>query len=293
MTDFLRRYFLIEGSPVPLAIFRIILGASITLEATQNLKRTAYYTPETFHFPYLDAITPLSEEAVVTLFTIQLVFAIGLTLGAATRISALGILATQGYAFLICALNFRNHVYLELLFTGILLFSACGAALSVDSLVRTLWKRRHDENTPWMPHWVPITAQRVVGLQACCVYFYAAMHKATPGFLSGYPLSRFLPRAIRKSTVGNLLFEPQTLAAAADVMANETWAALASWLTLGTEGFLAVGLLFRPTRLAAILVGIGLHLGIGLTMDIVTFGTVLTGAYFCFWTPRTRPQGTA
>jgi hypothetical protein len=292
VSERLRAYFLIEGSPLPLALFRIALGVALVIEATQNLKRVSFYTPQTFHFPYFQWITPLSEAGATTLFTWQLVFAVCFGLGLLTRVSAVGVLATQGYAFLICALNFRNHVYLELLMTTVMLFSACGAALSIDALARWAWRWWHQDTRPALhPTWVPITAQRVIGLQICIVYLYATLHKANPGFLSGYPLSRVLPRAIRKSTVGNWLFSPETIQAAADWIATEHWSALAAWLTVGAEGFLAFGLLFRPTRLAAVCVGIGLHLGIGLTMDIVTFGVVMTAAYICFWIPRTRAQG--
>ncbi len=293
MIERLRSYFLVEGSPLSLGIFRVIFGVALVIEATQNLKRVGYYTPSTFHFPYFDWISPLSESTMTTIFTWQLVFAVCFGLGFLTRLSAAGVLLTQGYAFLICALNFRNHVYLELLVTTVLLFSACGAAVSVDAVIGWAWRRwRHKaQDNPMHPEWVPITAQRVIGLQICCVYLYAALHKATPGFLSGYPLSRFLPRAIRNSTVGRWALPPDVLQAAADAMATESWSALAAWLTVGAEGFLAVGLLFRPTRLAAVCVGIALHLGIGLTMDIVTFGLVMTAAYLCFWTPRLRAQG--
>jgi uncharacterized membrane protein YphA (DoxX/SURF4 family) len=288
----LRRYFLVEGSPVPLALFRIVLGISVAIEASQNFKRVAYYTPQTLHFSYLDIVAPLPAQTMETLFAVQLVCAIGLTLGLLTRLSAAGVLLTQGYAFLVCALNFRNHVYLELLLTFILLFSACGAALSLDSVARRLWRARRAPAQPrtWWPHWVPITAQRVVGLQICCVYLYAALHKLTPGFLSGYPLGTALARAVPRSTVLQWILDPAELAALAQSVSGEPWSSLTAWLTVGAEGFLAVGLLFKPTRIAAVMVGVGMHLGIGVTMDIVTFGLVMTGAYICFWTPRTRPQ---
>ncbi|MEO1270690.1 MAG: hypothetical protein AAFX99_21595, partial [Myxococcota bacterium] len=130
---FLRRAFLIEGSPYPLGIYRILLGLTVMYEAWHNFRRIPYYTPETFHFPYVDFIQPLpigalprqlpSNEVlwaalgqltwpntIEMLFAWEFLFAILLAVGLLTRASALGILLTQGYALFICQLNFRNHI---------------------------------------------------------------------------------------------------------------------------------------------------------------------------------------
>ncbi len=300
----LSRYFLVEGSPLPLALFRMGLGFTIALEATHSVARIPYYTPQTFHFAYIDFISPLSPEVLTQLLDSQYLFGLALALGLLTRFAALGVLLTQGYLFFICQLNFRNHIYLMLLLTTLTLFSQAGRAWSIDAILRWGWNTQiaGDKTANLNPPWINITAQRLVGLQVCLVYFYAVLHKINPGFLTGYPLGKALSRTVARCWLQrNYPTLPETFlgapspgydtwfAWASATIAMPQWAALISYLTLFTEGFLAVGLLWKPTRMTAVVLGIGLHLTIGFTMDIVTFGLYMTLAYLCFWTPHVRP----
>lgn len=316
----LRGYFFIEGSPLPLALFRVGFGLTLLYEAHHNFRRIAYYTPETFHFPYTDAVTPLPLDlarrvpaddlvsatlsqlawpnTIELLFGWELVFAALVVVGLFTRVSLVGLLLTQGYAFLICQLNFRNHVYLMLLLGVLLLLAPCNRTLSLDAGLRALWRKftaKTDQKSPQdASHdrraWVPLVAQRMIGLQVCLVYFWATLHKLQPGFLSGYPMGKAVSRAIPRATPLQALLEPAQIQALSDLFANPKWQPLLAYLTVFTEGFLAIGLLFRSTRIAAIVLGLGLHVSILLSMDIRTFGAIMCAAYFCFWVPYQRPM---
>lgn len=275
------------SDPRPLALFRVVLGLALLLESWTNLQRAHLYTPETFHIPYVPWIEPQSAEDITTLFEIGRGAALALTLGLFTRTAALVGLLSLGYAFLICQLNFRNHVYLELTLLLLLSLSAAGHRWSLDALLQKLLKR------PPKPA-PPILIQRLVGYQICIVYFYATLHKISPGFLSGYPLGKALSRAIPRSKTLGALLEPDVLQKAGTILLEPAWSVPISYLTVATEGFLALGLLFRRTRPLAVALGISLHLGIAVGMDIYTFGLVMTGAYFCFWTPEySAPSHTA
>ncbi len=287
----LAAYLMVEGSPWPLGIFRVILGASICFDARENLKRVNFYTPDAFHFPYFDFIVPLSPEQLLTLFDWEFTFAVMLLLGLATPVAAAGVLLTQGYVLLICQLNFRNHIYLTLLMTLLVMISPAWRVLSVDGLLRWAWFRLKGEpERAAAPRWVTITTQRLIGLQVSIAYLYAALHKLNPGFLTGYPLSKALSKTLPRSyVVREGYLAPETAQWLADRVSEPSWSALVAYLTIFSEGFLALGLLFRSTRLAAVIVGVGLHLSIGLSMDILTFGVLMVGGYVCFWAPRLRP----
>ncbi len=286
----LQAWFFAQGSPLPLALFRISMGLTLLVESTTNLKRVDLYTPQTFHLPYISWIEPLPLAQIATLFTTQRILAALLLLGLATRPVIVALIALQTYVFLICQLNFRNHIYLELLMLSLMLFSASGSTWSLDAQIKKLfWRWRKQPSRGLVPHWVPLMPQRLIALQVSVVYFYAALHKMTPGFLSGYPLGLALSRAVPRSRAAQALLDPPALEALGLALADPAWSSLISILTVAAEGFLALGLLSKATRPAAIIVGVGLHLGIALGMDIYTFGMVMISAYFCTWTPRQRP----
>jgi len=310
--DALTGYFLIEGSPIPLAMFRFMLGITVMYEASHNFRRISYYTPDTFHFPYLKAISPLPigdlaretlqtagpdallgvmlanlawPDTIEMLFAWEFVFGALLAVGLLTRLGAVGVLLTQGYALFICQLNFRNHIYLLLLLVLIVLFSPANKALSFDALFRRFLSRGAHVTKA---RWVPLMTQRLVGLQLVIMYFWAAVHKLQPGSLTGYPVGRAVSRAIKKASFSNWALTPEQVAQLSEIFADPEWQPLFGHLTVLTEGFLAIGLLIPQTRLAAVFVGIGLHFGIFATMDIRTFGLLSVSAYICFWLPRSR-----
>ncbi len=287
----LQAYLMVEGSPWPLAIFRVLLASSLVFEASENVKRIKYYTPKTFHFPYVDFITPLPAEQIQQIFEWQYIFAVMVLIGALTPLAALGVILTQGYVFFICQLNFRNHIYMALLFTFLLMVTPCARTLSVDAGLRwAYWTLRGQPEKAPPPQWVNAIGQRVIGLQVFAIYLYATLHKINPGFLTGYPLTKALSRAIPKSFLAQWgWITPEQAQWMSERVAEPQWAALVAYLTVFSEGFLALGLLFPVTRPAAVLVGIGLHLSIGLSMNIITFGAMLVSAYVCFWMPRQRP----
>jgi uncharacterized membrane protein YphA (DoxX/SURF4 family) len=283
-------WWLSEGSPAPLAAFRALFGAAVALEAWLNQARAPLYTPETFHLPYVAWVRPLPQAQIEALFWVELGCALCVCVGLLGRWAALGALLTQGYAFLICQLNFRNHVYLELLLLALLVASPASRAWSVDALLRRAWWRwRGDPARGEPPRAVLLTTQRLIVAQLAVVYGYAALHKLSPGFLSGYPLGDALARAAPRGVAAQALLEAPQREALGRWLAEPRWSQPLSWLTVAAELFLAVGLLWRPARPAAVFVGVGFHFMIGLGMDIYTFGLVMCAGYVCAWAPRSRP----
>jgi hypothetical protein len=74
--------------------------------------------------------------------------------------------------------------------------------------------------------------------------------------------------------------------------------AVLTWLSLASEAFVGIGVWFRRTRTMALLVGLGLHLGIALTLEIGFFSLVMITSYLAFvpgssferFLTRRRPQ---
>lgn len=113
------------------------------------------------------------------------------------------------------------------------------------------------------------TAERSLLIRVCvsCVYGFTALAKVNPAFLAGDQLV--------------YLTETRAHLTAFQDLAASGWGVAASWATVAAEGWLAIGLWFRRTRLATALFGAGLHVVLVAAafrgIDGIVFLTVLNG----------------
>lgn len=161
------------------------------------------------------------------------------------------LLATNGADVLLVVLGFY------------LMLSPCGAAYSLDA--RRRWKVPVE---PIVPAW-PL---RLIAIQVSVVYFMTAWLKARGGtWADGTALHYVLSNAeFRRFTFG-LTDRPLMTAALTHA-------------TLILEFALPFLLWVRAARPWAIGAGIGLHLGIGLTVNIPIFGELMVASYLAFLT---------
>jgi hypothetical protein len=150
-----------------------------------------------------------------------------------------------------------------------LMLSPCGAAFSIDSIRATL-KRGTEADSLILP-W----AQRLVQLQLCLIYFDTAVLKCNGAtWLNGTAIHYVL----NNPEVGRFGLEPLSQYPLA--------INLLSYAALFVEFALAFLLWFRPTRPWVILAGIGLHVGVLLTVNVPLFGELMTACYLTFLTPE-------
>jgi hypothetical protein len=150
-----------------------------------------------------------------------------------------------------------------------LMLSPSDAAYSLDALRAA--RRRGTLAEPLIVPW----AQRLIQFQACVVYFITAGMKCNgQTWFNGTALHFVLHNTeVGRFRLGTLTQYPLAVNAL-------THAALAA------EFALAFLLWFRATRPWVIVLGLGLHAGVLLSVNIPIFGELMTACYLTFLTPE-------
>jgi hypothetical protein len=150
-----------------------------------------------------------------------------------------------------------------------LMLSPCGAAYSLDA--RRAARRRGTPAEPLIVPW----AQRLVQIQLALIYLATALYKCNGStWYNGTALHYIL----HNTEVGRFQLDP--LLRYPLVIDALTHAALFAELAL------PILLWFRALRPWALAMGIGLHLGVMLTVNIPIFGELMTACYLAFLTPE-------
>jgi len=193
--------------------------------------------------------------------------AVGLTLGWRTRI-----MAVANYLGLL-TIHHRNLAtdsgadVLLVLVSFYLMLSPCGAAYSLDARRRD--RRRGTQAEPLIVPW----AQRLIQLQVSAVYFITATMKAGGAtWLEGTALHYVLNNGeVRRFTFGLTDYPLAINAMTHGALLLEFALAFLLWV--------------RAARPWIIPMGIALHVGIGLTINIPVFGELITACYLTFLAP--------
>jgi len=154
---------------------------------------------------------------------------------------------------------FASHVFFLLHVVLLLTIGNSGAVLSVD------WFRRGrlpGEVLAWPVH--------LLKLQVSIIYFFAAVLKLNPGFISGDRL-----RDALKVT---------------ETSSGMDWVWWLSAATIALEFYLSFALWSRRLRPTAILMGVGFHAAIPLSMGLygglIVFSTTIVGTYWAYLSTR-------
>jgi len=208
------------------------------------------------------------------------------------RFSCGMLILLQGYVFFADQMNFRNHPYFFLLVLLLLLLSPANDALSVKALFRMLRERKSTLDS-LLGSMRPLTWQRLIQVQLCIVYFYAAFHKLNHAFLRGEILSFHVGQQLaleeKRLTLGRFLPEEWLTQLQEFVAVPENLVILA-FLSVMIEFLVPFLLWIRKTRPAAMVVGTLFHLGIAFTMNIHVFSYSIIASYLLFLDPDTLPD---
>ena len=210
-------------------------------------------------------ILPGADHWLTPFFIAYLLAALCLTIGLWSRLSAA--LVWIG----ICALHARNAPIhnsgdtVMVVMAAYLILSPCGAACSVDRLIR-VFRGQEDDAPPFVQPW----AQRLMQLQITVLYFCAAMSKATGGqWQDGtavyYPMH--LPESVRFPVLG---------------LDNIYVINLATWGTVAIEMALGTIVWVPRLRLYVLAGGVCLHMGIEYGMNIPFFSALMITSYINF-----------
>jgi len=278
-----------NGSTFNLSLFRILFAICLFLEVSRTFNISVFAIEGDFHLPYLELVPPVSAKTYEWIHDLQYPFILLLGLGLFSRFSCSALLVLQGYIFFADRLNFHNHPYFFLLVLFLVLFSPADDALSIKSILRA-WKNRQPMTASLLGSKQPLTFQRLIQVQVCIVYLYAAFHKLNFGYLSGLILGYNLvdfSSVGRPGIVFKALFPDPFLTSMENFVLSEQTLMALSALTVVFELGLPLALWFRKTRPIAIILGIGFHLGIFFGMDILIFSLAMIATYLLFLDPET------
>jgi hypothetical protein len=247
-------------------IARIGVGIAALLEALEISSELADLSdPGVLRMPRFDFVPSLPESSVGLFLGAWVLLALAFAAGFRPRISGLALAGMLTYVLALDHQLYSNHLYLMTLLTSILALGNSGAALSLDS------RRRGVQ--PVIGAW-PVVLIRVL---VSIVYGFAAASKLNLIFLSGLVLRVYMKLPGIES-IPSWVFSLFALGA------------------VGTEIFLAVAFWRPRLRRFAVVVGLGFHLTILATMqlvpDLITFGLLMGSAYLAFFTrltPATEP----
>jgi hypothetical protein len=202
------------------------------------------------------------------------VFAAGMIVGAASRLSSAGLGAT---VILLYALGVsgsgpltwgHHHVYLLGVACLLLSLTDCGRSFSLDRLqaLRDSAPGRAPEE------FGKLWGQRLIALQLSALYFWTAVDKSDWAFVSGQRLEQTFVWVHSGRALDMLLGWPELLAAA-------------SIAVLLVEYWLAVAILLPRWRPTAIWVGLTLHATFYLLLPVDTYSITMMVLYLALMDP--------
>lgn len=292
------RLLALLGTPVSgasLAVFRIVLGAVMLYEAYEFLKPSFYFWPQrgenlvyrlytgehvnwTFPYPGFEWVRPLPEPFTSLLVGLFGLAALLVTLGVVYRPAMATLCATFAYINLMEESWYLNHFYLGVLLAFLLIWMPADRRFALANL----WRRDPSQETAGglVPFWCVI----LLRAQLFIVYFYAGIAKLNADWLAGEPVRMWL-RDFRAGEYLEQFLAAGQMAAVRSVLRSEAFIALVAYGGLVFD--LAIGflLIFRRTRLLA-LVLVAIFHGINFCLlNIGAFPVLAMGLTLIFLDP--------
>ena len=217
----------------PAAIVRMLVGLAaigFALEAWVDMGRVLL--PQIVDMPYVAWYPRISVTILPFFIGLWLCVALAFALGLGTRVCGVILTLSMAYTLFFDQQLYSNHLYLGTLVVLLLTIAESGARFSFDA--------RRSGGRDLILEW-PILLLKI---EISIVYFYAALLKVNPQYLSGVMLSSFWPFSQLAALPGG-------------------WAVvlpIAAVASILTELFLAIALWVPRLRWLALAVGIGFHM---------------------------------
>lgn len=277
------RFFFEPESPLPIAVYRILLGLMVLANHALLLPDIHEWFSDRGTLSFATAkrvsgggglnlfdLLPHTDAAVWFMFTLSCLAAVTLLIGLFTRTSAVILFLT------LVTLHHRNPIVLNSgdtflrIATFFVIFSQAGAALSLDRLIRIARGRESGPPAPRAP-W----AMRMIQIQLACLYVYAFVWKALGTmWLSGTAVYYTSRLAEFWRFPVPYVFE--------HLWSIKVW----SWATLVVELALGTLVWIKELRYWVLLSGVLLHLGIEYSMNIPLFAFIMISTYVTFVEPE-------
>ena len=183
MQPLIHRLFFRPVDASSLAVFRIVFGALMLFEAVNYggfLCLDCMYRQTDFLFKYhhFEWARMLPGRGLEIVFVVMGLAATGVMLGLFYRLSAVLLLVTFSYLFLLDQALYLNHFYLAIIFCAILVFVPAHRHWSLDA------RRRPDFASATVPNW----GRFWLGAQLEIVLIYAGIVKLNADWLNLEPM---------------------------------------------------------------------------------------------------------
>lgn len=164
----------------PLILFRILFGALMCYEFTQFIANGYIYSnfiQPPFTFPYIgfEFLKPLPGNGMYVYTSVMIALSLMVMLGAWYRFAIAGFSLLWTGMFLMQKVHYNNHYYLMLLLCWLMLLMPANRSFSVDA------KRKAGLQTNVCSRYCLL----LFVVQISLVYFFAAVNKLYPDWLSG------------------------------------------------------------------------------------------------------------
>ncbi|MGB3778276.1 MAG: HTTM domain-containing protein [Tunicatimonas sp.] len=252
----------------PLVLFRGVFGLLIALEAggaiaTGWVRRVFVEPTFTFNFIGFDWLQPLVGETMYILYATMAALGLMVMLGYHYRFAVVsfGLLWTVSY--LLQKTSYNNHYYLLILLCGMMAIVPAHRYWSLDV------KQGRVAQSLTCPRWCLL----IFGLQVGIVYFFAAVAKLYPGWLSGEPIGAWLANKADYFLIGPWL--------------QSAWLPMVvAYGGVTFDALVVPLLLWRRTRLFAFGVGLVFHLFNSAVFHIGIFPYLMIGICVFYFPPE-------
>ena len=253
----------------PLIVFRIFFGFLVTCESfgailTGWVKRVFIEPQFTFSFIGFEWLQPLPGIGMYLYFIAMGIFGLAIMLGYQYRIAIISYTILWTGAYFMQKSAYNNHYYLLLLISFLMIFLPANRHTSLD----VNQKRIQEEKT--MPYWINL----LFIIQVAIVYFYASIAKFYPDWLDG-------------TFTKNLLANSTEISALKKLFLQKWFYLFIAYMGIIFDLLIVPLLLFKKTRMLALLASLTFHLFNAIFLEIGIFPFfALTFALF-FYDPET------
>lgn len=253
----------------PLVVFRIFFGFLVTCESfgailTGWVKRILIDPEVTFSFIGFEWLKPLPGFGMYFYFIAMGVFGLAIMLGYRYRIAIISYTILWAGVYFMQKTAYNNHYYLLLLISFLMIFLPSNSYASLD--VRQ--NRIKEENT--MPYWISL----LFIIQVAIVYVFASIAKFYPDWLDG-------------TFTRNLLADSTNVITLKKLFLQKWFYLFIAYMGIIFDLLIVPLLLFKKTRMLALLASLTFHLFNAIFLEIGIFPFfALTFALF-FYEPET------
>ena len=253
----------------PLVVFRIFFGFLVACESfgaifTGWVKRILIDPQVTFSFIGFEWLKPLPGFGMYFYFIAMGVFGLAIMLGYRYRIAIISYTILWAGVYFMQKTAYNNHYYLLLLISFLLIFLPSNSYASLD--VRQ--NRIKEENT--MPYWISL----LFIIQVAIVYVFASIAKFYPDWLDG-------------TFTRNLLADSTNVITLKKLFLQKWFYLFIAYMGIIFDLLIVPLLLFKKTRMLALLASLTFHLFNAIFLEIGIFPFfALTFALF-FYEPET------